>query len=115
MRPFYGRQLVALVLALCQTGCRTGVSSDKTASDHPPVLADGAAVAAGFSMVEVDAVRRTYATKCGRCHGFYHPGQYDDTAWRLWMNKMSKKARLKPDQAEFLSRYLEALRHVSPP
>jgi hypothetical protein len=36
---------------------------------------------------------------------FYSPTAYSDAEWRLWVIKMTKKARLKPDQQELLIRY----------
>ncbi len=38
------------------------------------------------------------------------PAAYGEAEWRAWMARMSRKARLKQDQEELLSRYLDALR-----
>jgi hypothetical protein len=54
--------------------------------------------------------RRLYVAKCARCHKLYDPAGYVDAEWRDWMVKMSRKAKLKPDQEALLSRYLETLR-----
>ena len=42
--------------------------------------------------------------------GFMIPAAYGEAEWRAWMARMSRKARLKQDQEELLSRYLDALR-----
>ena len=40
----------------------------------------------------------------------YNPADYTEEEWRSWMTKMSKKAKLNPDQAQLLSRYLDVFR-----
>jgi len=58
----------------------------------------------------IEAGRKLYTAKCARCHKFYNPANYPDAKWREWMDKMSRKAKLKPDQKEILSEYLETFR-----
>jgi len=58
----------------------------------------------------LEAGRKLYTVKCARCHKFYDPAKYSDEAWRTWMDKMSRKAKLKPDQKQILSEYLETFR-----
>ncbi len=55
--------------------------------------------------------QKVYVTKCGKCHKFYDPARYSDAKWDGWMAKMSKKAKLTPEQEKELSKYVqEALR-----
>jgi hypothetical protein len=68
----------------------------------------GAADSLAPNMME--AGRKLYTVKCARCHKFYDPARYSDAKWREWMDKMSKKAKLKPDQKDILSEYLETFR-----
>ena len=56
---------------------------------------------------ETAAARKLYVAKCAKCHKFYDPAKYSDEDWEMWMKKMSRKARLKPEQAQMLSRYIE--------
>jgi hypothetical protein len=70
----------------------------------------GDARADEFAAIDTTVARRLYRTKCLRCHKEYNPANYSDTAWRDWMDKMSKKAKLKPDQKELLTRYLDDVR-----
>ena len=58
----------------------------------------------------LEAGRKLYTVKCARCHKFYDPAKYSDEAWHTWMDKMSRKAKLKPDQKQTLSEYLETFR-----
>jgi len=60
------------------------------------------------------AAQKLYNTKCAKCHKFYNPDQYSDEDWKIWMDKMSRKSKLKPAQSELLSRYLDTLRKASP-
>jgi len=91
-------------LVCAETGCQSGAPASRT----PP--APDPARLTGFSKEEISAAASLYALKCGRCHQFYDPRQYNDADWQSWMRKMSRKARLKPEEEELLSRYLAAFR-----
>ena len=69
---------------------------------------------AGLSADDITQGAKLHIAKCARCHKFYDPAAYTDAEWRLWMAKMSKKARLTPDQEAVLSRYLDAFRAGRP-
>ncbi len=66
--------------------------------------------AADLSAKELTAARKTYVAKCARCHRFYEPKEYSEADWRVWMEKMNKKSKLKSEQASLLNRYLDAYR-----
>src|SRR5262245_37154822 len=51
-----------------------------------------------LSPQDTRAAQKLYNTKCSKCHKFYHPDQYSDEDWKMWMGKMSKKSKLKPSQ-----------------
>jgi len=51
--------------------------------------------------------RKLYVAKCAKCHKLYAPANYSDDEWQMWMGKMSKKARLKPEQQRILLNYIE--------
>ena len=59
---------------------------------------------------ETTAARKIYVAKCAKCHRFYEPTNYAEGDWRLWMGKMDRKSKLKPDQASLLNRYLDSYR-----
>lgn len=72
------------------------------------LLCAGAAVKAAERAGEPDqAIRKLYLVKCAKCHKLYDPAKYSDQRWQVWMNKMSQKAKLQPDQKEQLVRYIE--------
>jgi len=91
-------------------GCTTSELNHRTATNAIPVLDVASPSAAGLSAAEIGAASRLYVSKCVRCHKSYNPTLYADAEWASWMRKMSKKARLKPDQEELLARYLAAIR-----
>jgi mono/diheme cytochrome c family protein len=66
----------------------------------------GPAVAKDLSSNESAAGQKLYVAKCAKCHKFYDPAKYSEADWQMWMTKMSKKAKLKPQQAAELSRYI---------
>ena len=70
-----------------------------------------AARADGLTAPELRDARKLYIAKCARCHKLHDPSKYTDVAWEEWMNKMSRKAKLKTDQKELLSRYIATFRH----
>ena len=96
--------LMVAGLACVETGCQ----SNARASRSPPV--PDPARLAGFSAEDISAAGNLYSLKCGKCHEFYDPAQYNDEDWLSWMKKMGKKSRLKPEEGELLSRYLAAFR-----
>jgi len=51
--------------------------------------------------------QKLYVAKCAKCHKFYDPANYSDREWKIWMGKMSKKAKLKPEQQVAVSDYIE--------
>ncbi len=61
----------------------------------------------------MERARQLYSAKCSKCHRFYDPATYPEAKWRSWMTKMSKKAKLNPDQEDLLARYLELFRGQS--
>ena len=59
--------------------------------------------------------RKLYVTKCAKCHKLYAPNNYSESDWQKWMSKMSRKAKLSPDQRESIERYIvQNLRPVKP-
>ncbi len=64
----------------------------------------------GLTVKDRAAACKIYVAKCAKCHQFYEPTNYTEPAWRRWMEKMSKKAKLKPEPAGLLNRYLDAYR-----
>lgn len=68
------------------------------------------ATAAGLSSEETAAGKKLYLNKCGRCHKFYKIDKYPSPAWHMWLGQMIAKAKLTPEQADLLTRYLQSLR-----
>jgi hypothetical protein len=98
--------LVLFVLPGCASHAPAEGAESKTALNANAVPAD----TTGFSAGELRAANLLYSAKCVRCHKSYDPAAYSDAAWHAWMTKMGRKARLKPDEAAALARYLEAFR-----
>lgn len=69
-------------------------------------------VASASSTTEIDATagRKLYAAKCASCHKLYEPSRYNDEKWEYWMKKMKRKARLREEQYQQLTDYLQTLR-----
>jgi hypothetical protein len=78
------------------------------------LLAQTSAGAGDLTEKENAAAKGIYDLKCAKCHRPYEPRDYPLEEWRLWMSKMSKKAKLTPNQAKLLNRYLDAYRAGKP-
>ena len=100
-----------LVGAAGWAGCQSSGPVNRTEATPLPPLAPNTS---GLTSEELEGATRLYTAKCARCHKFYRPADYSDVEWRSWMTKMSRKARLKAEQKELLSRYLEAFRTTQP-
>jgi len=105
MRTLLRAPLFGAVLLIGLAGCQTAPAGPTTAP--PPVPPGGADL---ISTEDATAGRALYVNKCARCHKFYDPANYNAGEWRNWMNKMSRKAKLQPEQREQLERYLDAFR-----
>ena len=70
----------------------------------------GGAGAAELAPREIRDAQKLYNIKCAKCHKFYEPSAYNDTEWADWMTKMSRKSRLKREQEQLLTRFLETVR-----
>ena len=109
------RRVAAFVLLLGCAAFASGCRSGGAGGSPIPLLAPvppgtGGGGGAGLSAAEIVTARKLAALKCARCHKFYDPTNYSHAEWRSWMTKMSRKARLKPEQDELLSRFLEVVR-----
>lgn len=71
--------------------------------------------AAELSPGDVKEARRLYVVKCAKCHKFYEPTEYADAEWSDWMQKMSRKSKLKAAQEQVLTQYLETVRRSGTP
>jgi len=54
--------------------------------------------------------KKLSVAKCAKCHKFYEPRNYNEAEWRKWMDAMSRKSKLKPEQDKLLTAYLDAYR-----
>jgi nitrate/TMAO reductase-like tetraheme cytochrome c subunit len=108
MRLIFAIGIVAIAAEL--TGCKSSQSASKNETTLSLSQIDDAARVAGLADEEIARAKKLYVAKCARCHKFYDPTRYEITEWHSWMTKMSKKARLKPDQEQLLAQYLEAFR-----
>ena len=65
---------------------------------------------AGLSAAEFKKAQKLDKQKCCRCHKPYDPKNYSAEDRDMWMEKMSRKTRLKSKDEELLRRYFAAQR-----
>lgn len=107
MRARFPLTVLAGIAVLGSAACQ---SSRLSRGNAIPILGVEMARAAGLRPEELSAATKLYIAKCARCHKFYDPGVYGAEEWTSWMTKMSKKAKLKPEQEELLARFLDGFR-----
>jgi len=111
MRSFICTFALVFSGSLCLAGCEsTNLPPHTSAKPLLPANATPTNLS-GFSSEEITRAKNLYNAKCALCHKFYDPAAYNDAEWRTWMTKMSKKAHLKTEQSDLLSRYLEGFRN----
>ena|SRR5947207_1834139 len=101
-----------LVLSGWGIGCR-GVAHAKAPPKPTLPLEARPAPSPSLPAQDIDRAAKLSLNKCVRCHALYDPAQYSGAAWTTWMGKMSRKAHLKSDQSELLSRYFEGFRQTN--
>jgi len=94
------------VVLLVAFGCTT--TEQRAWRSLPPLPADR--VIASGKESSIQAARSLYLNKCTRCHKFHDPAQYRDVEWDGWMTKMSRKAKLNPEQESALRQLLDLYR-----
>jgi len=107
MRPQGAIFLAGVVLWLAGGGCALG-RPDTTAAPPPIPPGGGAPLLVDEQVAQA---RKLFLTKCARCHDFHAPSKYSETEWERWMQKMSRKARLKQPEEQLLRDYLSLFRH----
>lgn len=105
MRRFLLPWISAMAWAL-GLGCSAPAPNPAAA---PPLLPPGAG-APTLNDEEIRSARSLYIARCTGCHKFYPPANYSPRDWDMWMRKMSRKARLQPEQEATLRAYLELFR-----
>ena len=110
MKRYVWLALVALLLASgVVAGCATSAPRKRAGSKPLQVNARPPNTAA-LSRQEIETAARLCTGKCVRCHELYNPASYSDPEWLSWRTKMTRKARLRPEEAELLWRYLGEFR-----
>ena len=99
--------MVALLVCSCQSPTR-----DHSGSLPPP---PNPARAHELLPEELSQASAVYTSKCAKCHKFYNPADYRRVEWDSWMRKMSRKAKLTPEQKSLLTKYLETFRPLDVP
>ena len=102
-----------LVLLAVPVPYTTSTASAKVAQKPSLPIHAQPSAPTGLSEEQLAQARKLCLAKCARCHQLYHPSAYSAAEWQSWMTKMSRKARLKQDQAELVSRYLAGFRPAS--
>jgi hypothetical protein len=110
MRTCFAILLTVAALTGGLAGCQSPAARTGAAGGAVPELDTKTATAAGLSPEQVSEGRRLCVTKCARCHKFYDPAVYDEAKWGVWMRKMSRKAKLMPEEEGLLTRYLGGVR-----
>lgn len=58
------------------------------------------------TLADLERGRSLYVTRCGSCHRLIEPRHISPEAWPAHVDDMSERAKLEPEQAAAVSRYL---------
>lgn len=82
----------------------------------PPIIVLSATLLTGQFVIaaepgpaELKRAQDLYVAKCAKCHALPVPARYSEAQWKSWMDKMSKKSHLTPQQSQLLAKYSEQL------
>ncbi len=102
--PFAWRAATLLAGAAALAGCAAALR-------HPTAQDAGLASRrwAGTSIRDLERGRALYVRRCSGCHTLYLPKAYPADDWPTWVEAMSERARLTPDEAEDVERLLVTL------
>jgi hypothetical protein len=110
MRPYFSFLTLTALTCAGLVSCASSSPGHRPATGPLPKADPEAARAAGLTTEQTNAAFRLYTAKCIRCHKSYDPHPYTSLQWETWMTKMSRKARLDPQQQQLLTRFLAAVR-----
>lgn len=88
----------ALVAGLFVTGCAT--------NSAPPIVTSPPAN--DSDVLQLQHGRSLFVSRCIECHTLPDPHRYPREAWPLLVDKMSKRADLKPAERDAIVAYVEA-------
>ena len=63
-------------------------------------------VAPSANLQDLQKGRQIYTTKCNSCHSLVRPERFTPEKWVPWVEKMSKKAKLTPEESKLVLSYL---------
>jgi mono/diheme cytochrome c family protein len=68
----------------------------------------------GTTVADLQRGRELYVNHCSSCHTLYRPQDLPADKWRTLVGEMQVRAKLAPEQAETISRYLVAAAEAPP-
>lgn len=60
----------------------------------------------GSNMLDLQAGRKLYISKCGSCHTLFLPEKYSTDQWPFWLDDMEQKSNLKLQEKKLILNYL---------
>lgn len=69
-------------------------------------MPDSDNTAPGVNILDLQAGRKLYVSKCGSCHTLVLPEKYSADQWQSLVDKMETKAKITPDEKKLIVEYL---------
>jgi cytochrome c5 len=103
-------KLITLAALAAITGCAT----PRTAPAPGPIPAEAVEMAKtrwpDASKQTLEEGRTIFLNSCSKCHGYPDRSAYSDEQWPPIVERMGKKAKLSPEQAQLVLRFIQATR-----
>jgi DNA-directed RNA polymerase subunit RPC12/RpoP len=64
----------------------------------------------GLGAKDIRKGREIYANRCSECHRFFDPASYAEEEWQNIIGKMRGKAKLNPNEAGEVDRFIRSIR-----
>ncbi len=96
--------VLAVLGAIALSGCAASLrhptpQDERSASERWP----------GTSVRDLERARTLYVRRCSGCHTLFLPKAYPPDEWPTWVDAMSERSRLTPQEAEEVTRLLVTL------
>jgi mono/diheme cytochrome c family protein len=69
-------------------------------------MPDQVNTAPGVNIIDLQAGRKLYVSKCGSCHTLVLPEKYSADQWQSLVDKMETKSKITPDEKKLIVGYL---------
>jgi mono/diheme cytochrome c family protein len=103
-------KLITIVALTAAAGCATPRTAPAPGAISPDAVEMAKTRWPGASAQTLEEGRGIFLSSCNKCHGYPDRSAYADEKWPGIIERMGKKAKLSPEQAQLVLRFIQATR-----